>query len=204
MRAHFLKCILTSPPWQKMSGTMRLPLTRCRELGTLASNGEIAMTDRLVFAFVFLATLGAGVMAGFFFTFSNTVMQALGRIQVPAGIQAMQAINITVLNPFFFAAFFGTALLGILLCVLYLLGLVPSGGIWLLAGGIAYVMGTFLVTVIFNVPMNEALAKIDPASTQGAELWRDYLSRWVMWNHVRALTSLAALASYAMALVQRL
>ncbi|WP_404933597.1 DUF1772 domain-containing protein [Nitratireductor sp. L15S-10] len=162
------------------------------------------MTDRLVFAFVFLATLGAGVMAGFFFTFSNTVMQALGRIQVPAGIQAMQAINITVLNPFFFAAFFGTALLGILLCVLYLLGLVPSGGIWLLAGGIAYVMGTFLVTVIFNVPMNEALAKIDPASTQGAELWRDYLSRWVMWNHVRALTSLAALASYAMALVQRL
>lgn len=161
------------------------------------------MADRLAFAFTFLATLGAAVMAGFFFTFSNTVMQALARIPVPAGIQAMQAINVTVLNPVFFAAFFGTGLLGILLGVLALLGLVPSGGIWLVAGGLFYVVGTFLVTVVFNVPMNEALAKVDPASTQGADLWRDYLSRWVMWNHVRTLASLAALASFAVALMQQ-
>ncbi|WP_295813677.1 anthrone oxygenase family protein [uncultured Nitratireductor sp.] len=161
------------------------------------------MTDRLVFAFTFLATLGAGVMAGFFFTFSNTVMQALGRVPVSAGIQSMQAINVTVLNPFFFAAFFGTAILGILLGVLALLGLATPGRFWLIVGALSYIVGTFLVTVVFNVPMNEALAKVDPASTEGAELWRDYLSRWVMWNHVRTVTSLAALASYAMALAQR-
>ncbi|MBY8916826.1 DUF1772 domain-containing protein [Nitratireductor sp. L1-7-SE] len=161
------------------------------------------MTDGLVLALALLAALGAGVMAGFFFTFSNTVMQALARIPVPAGIQAMQEINVTVLNPVFFAAFFGTGLLGILLGVLALLGLVPSGGIWLVAGGLFYVVGTFLVTVVFNVPMNEALAKVDPASTQGADLWREYLSRWGMWNHVRTLASLAALASFAVALVQQ-
>lgn len=161
------------------------------------------MTDGLVLALALLATLGAGVMAGFFFTFSNTVMQALARIPVPAGIQAMQEINVTVLNPVFFAAFFGTGLLGILLGVLALLGLVPSGGIWLVAGGLFYVVGTFLVTVVFNVPMNEALAKVDPASTQGADLWRKYLSRWGMWNHVRTLASLAALASFAVALMQQ-
>ncbi|QZZ37428.1 DUF1772 domain-containing protein [Nitratireductor kimnyeongensis] len=141
-------------------------------------------------------------MAGFFFSFSNTVMQALGRVPLPAGIQVMQAINATVLNRVFFAAFFGTAVLGIVFCVLFLFGLVPSRGLWLLFGSVAYLVGTFLVTVMFNVPMNETLAKVDPTSTQGAEVWREYLSRWVMWNHVRALASLVALASYAMALVQ--
>ncbi|WP_048648641.1 DUF1772 domain-containing protein [Nitratireductor soli] len=146
------------------------------------------MSDRLLLVLTLLATLSAGLMAGFFFTFSNTVMQA---------------INVTVLNPFFFAAFFGTALLGIVLGVLALLNLSAPGSVYLLAGGILYVVGTFLVTVVFNVPMNEALAKVDPASIQGADLWRDYLSRWVMWNHVRTLASLAALASFALALVQR-
>lgn len=161
------------------------------------------MADRFVFALTLLATLGAGVMAGFFFTFSNTVMQALGRVPVPAGIQAMQTINATVLNPVFFAAFFGTAILGILIAVLALLGMADPGGVWRIAGGLAYVVGTFIVTVVFNVPMNEALAKVDPGSPQGAALWRDYLARWVMWNHVRTLASLVALASYAMALAQR-
>lgn len=161
------------------------------------------MSDRLLLVLTLLATLSAGLMAGFFFTFSNTVMQALARLPVPAGIQTMQTINVTVLNPFFFAAFFGTALLGIVLGVLALLNLSAPGSFYLLAGGLLYVVGTFLVTVLFNVPMNEALAKIDPASIQGADLWRDYLSRWVMWNHVRTLASLAALASFALALVQR-
>lgn len=160
------------------------------------------MADGLAFASLLLATLGAGLMAGFFFAFSNTVMQALRRMPVPAGIQAMQTINVTVLNPVFFAAFFGTAALGILLGVFALLGLVPSGGIWLFLGGLFYVVGTFLVTVVFNVPMNEALAKVEPATTQGAELWREYLFRWVMWKHVRAVASLLALASYAVGLVE--
>jgi uncharacterized membrane protein len=38
---------------------------------------------------------------------------ALGRIPAPAGIAAMQSINIVVINPWFFAAFFGTAVLSI-------------------------------------------------------------------------------------------
>ncbi|EKF20670.1 DUF1772 domain-containing protein [Nitratireductor pacificus] len=161
------------------------------------------MSDRIFLVLTLLATLSAGLMAGFFFTFSNSVMQALARVPVSAGIQTMQALNVTVLNPLFFAGFFGTALLGILLGVMAVLNWTVPGSAYLVAGGALYMVGVFLVTVIFNVPMNEALGTVDPASVQGAEMWRDYLSRWVAWNHVRTLASFATFAAFAMALIKR-
>jgi uncharacterized membrane protein len=73
--------------------------------------------DRLLFVLTFLSALGAGLIAGLFFAFSSFVMTALSRLPPPAGISAMQSINVAVLNPVFFAAFFGTAALCILLII---------------------------------------------------------------------------------------
>jgi uncharacterized membrane protein len=73
--------------------------------------------DRLMTAATFLAALGSGLMAGLFFAFSTSVMSALGRISPPAGISAMQSVNVTILNPVFFTVFFGTALLSVVLIV---------------------------------------------------------------------------------------
>ena len=64
----------------------------------------------------------------------------------------------------------------------------------LFAGGALYVAGGFLVTVVFNVPRNNALARASPADPQSARLWSDYLVTWTAWNHVRTAASLAALA----------
>ena len=50
-----------------------------------------------------------------------------------------------------------------------------------------------------NVPLNNALASADPASAEGAALWRRYCAEWTAWNHVRTLTSLAALAAFILA-----
>ena len=47
-------------------------------------------------------------MAGVFFAFSTFVMQALARLQPAQGTEAMQAINRTVLNPWFPGVFLGT------------------------------------------------------------------------------------------------
>jgi hypothetical protein len=69
--------------------------------------------DTLVDLLALVTALGSGLVAGFFFSFSVVVMQSLGKIPAPAGIAAMQSINIVVINPWFFAAFFGTAALGI-------------------------------------------------------------------------------------------
>jgi hypothetical protein len=68
------------------------------------------------------------------------------------------------------------------------------GAVHLLIGGTLYLVGTFLVTLAFNVPKNKALASVAPSDPEGASLWTDYLSKWTAWNHVRAATALAAAA----------
>jgi uncharacterized membrane protein len=67
------------------------------------------MSD-ITFMLRLAAALGTGLMAGLFFAFSVSVMGALARIQPSEGIAAMQSINRVILNPVFFLAFFGTAL----------------------------------------------------------------------------------------------
>ena len=37
----------------------------------------------------------------------------------------------------------------------------------MIAGGLLYVVGMFVVTMVFNVPLNNALAAVDPASPEG-------------------------------------
>ncbi len=146
------------------------------------------------------AVLGCGLVAGIFFAFSSFVMRALGRLPAKEGIAAMQAINITVLNPWFFAAFFGTAVACLVLAVLALTGWNGAHAAYLIAGSALYLLGTILVTIVFNVPLNDRLAKVDPESTDGTALWTHYLERWNRWNHVRTAASLAAAAAFMVAL----
>jgi uncharacterized membrane protein len=75
----------------------------------------------------------------------------------------------------------------------------PSSG-YLLLGSLLYVIGTVLVTIAFNIPLNDALAKVEPGSPEGATLWASYLTTWTNWNHVRTLTALAAAALIIIAL----
>src|SRR3990172_7116821 len=76
------------------------------------SGSEVQLMDCLMFALPFIAALGSGLIGGVFFAFSALVMKALGRLPPAGGIAAMQSINVAVLNPVFFGAFFGTAILG--------------------------------------------------------------------------------------------
>ena len=156
--------------------------------------------DRFILWMTLVAALGSGLMGGFFFAFSNLVMAALGRIPVPAGISAMQSINVVVLNPLFFLGFFGTALLSLVLAVLAVVRFGSPGMIFVLAGSLLYLVCIIVVTIAANVPMNEALAKVDPESATGASMWSDYLVRWTQWNHARTVGGLAACGSFMLAL----
>ncbi|NJM75642.1 MAG: DUF1772 domain-containing protein [Acaryochloridaceae cyanobacterium RU_4_10] len=66
--------------------------------------------------------------------------------------------------------------------------------VYLLVGSLLYLVGTFGVTMVCNVPLNDALAIANPDSTDGATLWAKYLADWTLWNHVRTVASLAAAA----------
>ena len=65
-----------------------------------------------------------------------------------------------------------------------------------------HVVGTFGVTLVFNVPRNDALAVVDPASAEGARLWAGYVRIWTAWNHVRTVAAVAAAAALTVALVR--
>ncbi len=94
--------------------------------------------ESALFGMTFSSALGAGLVAGIFFAFSNFVMGALGRVAPEAGISAMQSINVVVLNPVFLGLFMGTAALSLILAVAALMRWSEPGAGYLLAGGLLY------------------------------------------------------------------
>ncbi|VTR91976.1 membrane protein : Putative integral membrane protein OS=Microcoleus sp. PCC 7113 GN=Mic7113_4396 PE=4 SV=1: DUF1772 [Gemmata massiliana] len=156
--------------------------------------------DQAFFVLALVACLGCGLIAGAFFAFSTFVMKALSRLPANEGIAAMQSINVVVLNPLFLGAFIGTAAacaVAVGTAVVY--WHVP-GAVWLLVGGVLYLIGTFAVTRAFNIPRNDTLAALQPTDPAAAAYWNQYLSEWTVWNHVRTVAALAAAASFGIAL----
>lgn len=160
-------------------------------------------TDYWLFVLKLVSALGCGLVAGVFFAFSTFVMSALARLQPKEGIAAMQAINITAINPLFMLALFGTAAVCIFLAIVAFPKWHQPSAAYLLLGSLVYLVGTVLVTIAFNVPLNDALAKVNPDSVDGANLWSRYLVSWSAWNHVRTITSLAAAVLFTIALCNR-
>jgi uncharacterized membrane protein len=158
------------------------------------------MTNKLLLILALLSALGCGLIGGVFFAFSTFVMKALANLPPGQGIAAMKSINVTVLNALFLGVFLGTALGCVILTVSSLLTWQKPGAAFLLAGSALYLLGTVLVTIVCNVPRNEALAVLDPASAESARLWTQYVASWTAWNHVRTVAALAASAAFIMAL----
>ena len=132
-----------------------------------------------------LAVLGAAMMAGLLFAFSNFVMRALSQLSPASGMEAMQRINVEILNPIFLTLFLGTTAL-CLLIVVASLALGPSASHpYLLLGAVCYFVGVLGVTVLCNVPLNNTLANLGPSAP--AEYWPQYVTTWLRWNHVRAI-----------------
>jgi uncharacterized membrane protein len=157
--------------------------------------------ESVLFGLTFLAALGAGLVAGIFFAFSNFVMGALGRVAPEAGISAMQSINVVVLNSVFLGLFMGTAALSLILAVAALMRWSEPGAGYLLAGGLLYFVGCFVVTMLGNVPLNDSLAAVGANSDEGRRVWTHYLLAWTWWNHVRTVASLVASAAFIAAML---
>ena len=157
------------------------------------------MDNRYMAGLILVTALGSGLVAGVFFAFSSFVMKALGRLPANEGISAMQSINIVVINPWFLGVLMGTAVACAALAVIAFLNWGDPRAAWIVLASLVYLVGTILVTMTFNVPLNDALAAADPNSTESAGLWAHYLDRWTMWNHVRSAAALATAALLTMA-----
>jgi len=155
------------------------------------------------FPLILFAAIGSALSAGIFFAFSTFVMKALAQQPIAQGIATMQSINITVINPWFMAAFFGPAAACIVLTVPSLLQRHQPGNVYWLAGSLLYLIGTIGVTIACNVPLNDALAIVSPDSAEGTRLWARYLADWTFWNHVRTIAAVLAAALFTISLCDR-
>ncbi len=158
--------------------------------------------DRLIPVVGTTALLGSALVGGIFFAFSSFIMKALADVPPAEGIAAMQSINVVVLNPSFLGAFMGTAVVSLVAGGVALAGWSRPSAPFFLAGAIFYLVGTFLVTALGNVPLNDQLAALSPTDPGARDAWEHYLSRWTMWNHVRTAAAMVAALLYTLGLMQ--
>lgn len=156
--------------------------------------------ETLLTLMTWLAALGAALIAGVFFAFSTFVMAALGRRPPAEGIAAMQEINVVVVRSGFIVVFIATAAVSLALAAFALLRWNEPRALPWLAGALLYTGGTFGLTILRNVPLNDALAAAAPGSSDGATIWARYLVDWTWWNSVRTACALSATAAFILAL----
>jgi uncharacterized membrane protein len=144
-----------------------------------------------------VAAIGSAAVGGLFYAFSTFVMKGLDRTQPAEAITAMRGINAEAqANAPFLAMFLGSALLALAVGVVAVIRIGQPGSWYLLAGAV-FGLGAMVVTMAFNVPLNNHLDGVDPAGLSAADAasqWQAYLSTWTAWNHVRTATGLVGAA----------
>jgi uncharacterized membrane protein len=166
----------------------------------MAKLQEKTMSDKSIYIINLLAALGTGMVAGVFLAFSTFIMTALSRVPTANGISAMQMINITVINPIFMVVLFGSATLSLGLVYLAFRHGLTERNMMLTVGSALYLVGSIAVTMLANVPLNDALAAIDPQNSDSDVFWASYMQNWTFWNHVRGLASFVSSAAFMRAL----
>ncbi|MGI9203493.1 MAG: DUF1772 domain-containing protein [Woeseiaceae bacterium] len=148
------------------------------------------------------AVLGSALVGGVFFAFSSFVMKALARVPSAEGIAAMQSINVVVINPSFLSAFIGMAILSVGAAAFALGDPGKLSSMLLLGGAVSYFAGTFLVTILANVPLNDQLAAISVGDPDAVRIWTTYLDQWTSWNTVRTVAAIVASVLFTISLLQ--
>ena len=146
--------------------------------------------------------LGSAMNAGLFFAFSNFIMKALSRLSVSAGVATMQSINVVVLNPLFFGLFIGTTVASAILVVLAIVSGSDPASLYWLGGGALFFVGTFLVTGLGNVPLNNHLAAVTTEDEAAHDIWQHYLTHWTRLNTVRTVFATLAAIVVLLGLMQ--
>lgn len=150
---------------------------------------------------VIAAIAGCGLIGGVFFAFSSFIMKSLARLPAATGIAAMQSINVVVLNRSFLGTFMGTAAISVFVAAFWLLNWSPATSPYFVSGAVLYFVGTFLVTMLGNVPLNNRLAAISASEPGAVSVWGHYVERWTRFNTLRTVSAMAAAMAFILGLI---
>jgi uncharacterized membrane protein len=144
-----------------------------------------------------LAALFSAAAGGMMYVFSTFVMRGLDRTGPLAAITAMRGINTEAnSNPMFLLGYFGAGILALVVGVIAVVQLNQPGSWWALIGAIFGILAA-MITMVFNVPLNNHLDTVNPLGLSAADAareWQAFLSTWTTWNHVRTVTSFVGAA----------
>ncbi|MEZ4444631.1 MAG: anthrone oxygenase family protein [Polyangiaceae bacterium] len=157
------------------------------------------MVARLGEPLALLSTLGTGLVAGVFVAFSTFVMQGLARLPAAGGVAAMQAINAAAINRWFLGLLFGAAVT----CLLVIAASWGAAGNrraqLRIAAAVTYLLGVMAVTMLGNVPLNEALDRVTATTPEALSSWAHYLPRWQTLNHLRSASAIVSATLFLLA-----
>jgi uncharacterized membrane protein len=139
-----------------------------------------------------LAALFSAAAGGMMYVFSTFVMRGLDRTGPVDAITAMRGINAEAnANPAFLLGYFGATILALAVGVIAVIQLRQPGSWLVLIGAVFAVLGA-IITMAFNVPLNNHLDTLNPDGLSvgdAAREWQAYFSTWTAWNHARTITS---------------
>ena len=151
------------------------------------------------------AAVSTAAVGGIFYAFSTFVMKGLDRTRPLEALTAMRGINAEAqANAPFLVLFLGSSLLALGVGIVAALRLSQSGAGYVLAGAVLGLVA-FVVTMVFNVPLNNTLDALNPATMSTAEAltqWRAYLAPWTAWNHVRTVAPILGSALMVVGLLR--
>jgi len=147
------------------------------------------------------AAFTTALIAGLFYSYSCSVNPGLGKLSDANYLSAMQSINREILNPVFFMSFMGTLVLLPLSTWLQYNPSTPLRFYLLLGATLAYGVGTFGVTMLGNVPLNNALDAFQIQSVSPETLRQQRLLFEKPWNQLHAIRTVANIVALILVLL---
>jgi uncharacterized membrane protein len=139
-----------------------------------------------------IAALFSAAAGGMMYVFSTFVMRGLDRTGPVDAITAMRGINAEAnSNPAFLLGYFAATILALVVGIMAAIQL-RHGGSWLVLAGAIFAILAAIITMAFNVPLNNHLDTVNPvglSAVDAAREWHAYMSTWTAWNHARTATS---------------
>lgn len=140
-----------------------------------------------------LMVLCSGIMTGIYLTFSLVIMRSLAALEPEQGMAAMKSINREILKTLFMPLFFGSTIIALIMVMTAIWRWGTPGDIGMLAAGMIYAIGMFVVTAALNVPLNNKLEQTNAGDETAERTWDHYLTYWTRWNTIRTAACAATL-----------
>lgn len=151
------------------------------------------MMEAMPSLFLILAVITTGIYAGFLLTFLVAIMPGIALLPDERFADAMRRFNEKVPGPLFLVLFVGVVALPAAVVVTAFGSGAGTGGTEraCAVGALACALGSHLVTIAGNIPLNKALAQSEGDGDDGAAR-AAFETRWNRLHRIRSALSLAA------------